>query len=171
MLLLDVWWFGARFMAIRFKVMGIEVMCDTADEALALATKMASAQQKARIEPAQPKVLAPALPPLPPRKTLFDEPAFRARKDGFNSTAATRTFLEVVEREWPEGASGEQLSEALGLKHPKALGGRLALINAKIKELGFEPENVYFVKRDSSTDGKRIWFSGKDCAALLKQLR
>lgn len=158
-------------MAIRFKVMGIEVMCDTADEALALATKMASAQQKAKVDPAQPKVVAPAFTPLPPRKTLFDQPVLRARKEGFNSTAATRTFLGVMERQWPEGASGEQLTEALGLNHPKALGGRLALINTKIKELGFEPEDVYFVKRDSSTDGKRIWFSGKDCAALLKQLR
>lgn len=158
-------------MAIRLKVMGVEVICDTADEALALATKMTLAQQKSRTEPTVPKPLAPVLE----SKTLFDDQRALDRhkqpKPGFDSTAATKTFLTILERQWPEGASGERLSEALGLNHPKALGGRLALINQRIKEFGFAPENVYSVKRDTTTEGKRMWFSGKDFDELMKQVR
>lgn len=157
-------------MAIRFQMLGIEMVCDTADEAYALASKLAKASQsqsqaRAPITLSLPDIKLPGRP-----SPSSDEPKTNQSRKPFDIDETLKTFMKALDRERPNAVTGEQLSEALGLAHPKALGGRLALINKRIKEFGFEPEDVYKMRRDSSAEGRRVWFCGEGFDRLLLQL-
>lgn len=178
-------------MSFRFKMMGIEVVCDTADEAFALATKVEAANRQgavaARFDVSQhtsksppdaggahkAKTLFPSVLPPSSDAALAATKAIlggKPKRKGFDKAEATSIFLKALDDAWPEGVSGDVLCSALGLSHPKALGGRLALINEYIKEAGFEADNVYFMKRDSKNEGKRTWYAGTDSGNLRKQM-
>ena len=159
-------------MSFRFTLSGIEFQCDTAEEAVALARKMAASSLAAKVENTPAKPVAKVNEGVPQAKPLQERLPIKMLKTvKFDATGTLRTFLETLDEHALEGASGEVLSEALKLNHPKALGGRLALINQRIKELHYSPEEVYFMKRDSATGGKRVWYSGKQLGSLLRILK
>ena len=181
-------------MSFRFKMMGIEVVCDTADEAFALASKVEAANRQvlapARVDTLENTSKLPPVAGLTPRgRALFPNlqppstevseaaaaakvamAAAKPKRRGFDKGEAAVIFLKALDDAWPEGVSGDVLCNALGLSHPKALGGRLALINEFIKESGFDADKVYFMRRDSKNEGKRTWFAGMDSGKLRAQL-
>lgn len=150
-------------MAFKINIAGIEVVCDSAEEAIALTQKLSGAKQQAQQPPAKKAtVVQPAQPELP----QFE--SFKA--GGFDTEAATKAFLSTIRRANGSGVNGEALASVLGVKHAKGLGGRLALINKKVVADGFRPEDLYYVVRDSSTDHLRRWYAGPKLGMYLDAL-
>lgn len=152
-------------MAFKINIGGIEVTCDSPEEAIALTQKLSAAAQSVKpvSQPIRkPAIVQPAQPELPQFETK--KPA------GFDLAGTVRNFLVTIEDAGQAGADGERLAAVLGLRHPKALGGRLALINKKVLEDGFRPEDLYRVVRDSSTDHQRRWYAGPKLDGYLAAL-
>jgi hypothetical protein len=149
-------------MALKIKYGGIEIVCETADEAIAVATKLAAHKQP-QAQAGTSQHASRAVPAFQGIKQP-DLPAFETRvfqKSGrFDVDKVAATFLKEIWSSREVGADGDHLSQALQLSHPKGLGGRIALINSKIVSDGLKPDDVYYVKRDSSTEGKRRWYPG-----------
>lgn len=65
-------------------------------------------------------------------------------------------FLTVID-EAANGADGEVIAKSLAVNHPKGIGSRTAWINAFLRKLGYEPDDVYATDRQASG---RVWTSG-----------
>jgi hypothetical protein len=157
-------------MAFKIKIAGTEVVCDSPEEAIALTQKLAAAIQPAKPQQ-QAQPLQPVRKPAISSSTQPELPQIEAPKtSGFDVASVAETFLETIRESGQTGADGERLASALHLKHPKGLGGRLALIKKKIESDGYQPEELFHVVRDSSTDHMRRWQAGPRIDDYLRHL-
>ena len=151
-------------MAFKIKYAGTEVVCETVQDVAALKAYMDSAERSTpRLQPkatARPFISA-AVPPHAPMGLR--------RAGGFDVWSATGKLLSTIQQ-GDGGAKGEALVSALEVQHPKGLGGRLALINRKIAEDGFEPEQVFTSVKDSSTGNERVWKPGPQLEEYMRKL-
>ena len=67
----------------------------------------------------------------------------------------TAAFLSTIRSAGNSGALTERIVNALDVDHPKAVGGRLAIVNRILASRGFKKENVY--SNDKSPEGPRLW--------------
>lgn len=140
----------ALVMAFRIKIAGVEVVCETADEVIALTGKMV-AQRTSAQAPATARQVHHRNEPI---ATI--PAAGSSINSKFDIKAQVRSFLIAIKEAGANGAAGDVLTSRLGLRHPKALGGRLALINEQIRKDGFLVDEIYKMNR---TDKRRHWLS------------
>jgi hypothetical protein len=71
-----------------------------------------------------------------------------------------------------DGLGGDVIANVLGVRHPKGIGSRAAIINRLLMELGFNVEEVYTNPRNNL--GDRTWKPGPKIthalAALLERM-
>lgn len=135
-------------MAIKVNFRGIEFTVNTAGEAAALAREL--------IDEPQPKLGRPAVKD----NDLFPETA--AAKEN----AIAVNFLNAIINNGA-GADSKQIAAAIGVSHPKGIGGRAAKINSMLSNLGFNPDDVY--SNTKTLDG-RIWKPRQRIGEALEKL-
>lgn len=144
-------------MAFKFKVQGFEIQCDTPQDAIALVQGLASEKSKSSSGKQSTSKPEAASAERPQSKT-------------FDVTKETVKFLDTILESGKKGADGETLADVLNLKHPKGLGGRIALINKKIKQDGYDLDDVFMVRRGVNGDTRRRWFSGSRLEDYLHEI-
>lgn len=105
---------------------------------------------------ATPLVTAPAHTPQPQPVVTTQLPFDEAPKvDG----AQALKFLQAIKESDPVGGlNAHQVSELLGVKHPKGIGSKAASINRVLDSYGYTVESVYTNHRGPF--GERIWAAG-----------
>jgi hypothetical protein len=81
----------------------------------------------------------------------------------------TDSFLSAIRTSGSGGVETQTIVHALGVKHPKAVGGRMAVVNKILEQRSFEPRDVY--SNDRNQDGVRMWRQRGKLDAALAAIR
>lgn len=81
---------------------------------------------------------------------------------------AALSFLTTIRDAGQSGAHTDAMMKSLGITAPKALGGRSAIINRVIEDIGYAQTQVYDNKR---TAAGRIWKPRKHLQDAIKALQ
>ena len=125
-------------MSIKINFNGIDIMVSTADEAAAVARKLAGTIDAPR---GRPKSAKPD-----------------AQKNGFDVEISALEFLRAIKVSDSDGATSDPIGKALHVKHPKGIGSRSGMVNDLLTTLGYRPDSVYTTAR--IPDEGRFWKPG-----------
>src|SRR5437763_5914755 len=127
-----------------FKVVfeGVEIQCETADEAVEIASKLGSASPERK------------------RTPHFEVNESRWTTHRFQSFIGQlrerqRTFLSHVVSN-PDGVTDASLRQVLGLNTNKGMGPILTGISRRAKKLGFSLEDIITSEKLNLTNGDRV---------------
>ena len=84
-------------------------------------------------------------------KKMEAEAVSMAKELGGDRMLVTRAFLNAIRR--TPGMDAHQIGKVLNAKHLKGLGPRTMLVHNVLRELGFEPDQVY--SSDRTAQGRR----------------
>lgn len=146
-------------MAIRFKVLGIDVSADSADDAVALLTKLSKAGMGSRAEntPSSKAVVTHERSwPLPtgsvlPQQDQAPSTANQATLPLAAQSADVRLrqkaeltlpFLRAVKAAGLDGMDTEAMMRVFQTSKPKGLGSKTGQVNDVLKSLGLDPDQV-----------------------------
>jgi hypothetical protein len=161
-------------MALKFKILGIEVVADDAAEAYALLSQVAKAELKAP----RPAAVANGVPSAPwPLPTLLPAPAPQQLPLPSSSESAAQNhraemaerFLKAVKACGNRGLDTKGMLHVFNTQKPKALGSKTGVVNAVLEQLGFRPNDAYQGERAATgkvfKPGPRIDDAINACAA------
>jgi len=129
----------------RIMVNGIEVRCDTEDEALRLARLAARPENPT-------STVVSATPRARGRPPLYGK-SHRAKREAAAVDTSHR-FLEMLNAAGTSGITSGRLVEVFALPHARAVGGMMVTVRKTVTTLGFRPDDVFARK---GKPGSRRW--------------
>src|SRR5438552_1843788 len=113
--------YDASIMSIKINFNGIDITVSTADEAAAVARKLAGTVDAPRGRPKSAKPDAPT--------------------NGFDVGMSALEFLRAIKVADSDGATSDPIGKALRVKHPKGIGSRSGMVNELLTSLGYRPDS------------------------------
>jgi Trp operon repressor len=142
-------------MSIKISLHGIEVEASTAAEALEIIRGMTNL-----------KDWPPSVVPPKAKSAHQVNTATLFLLDPDELRMANR-FLEALKKAGPDGVSTDTVAMAVGVDHPKAVGGRMARINNLLEAFQLDQRNIY---SNLKTANGRIWKPRRGIDSAISQI-
>jgi hypothetical protein len=148
-------------MSIKFSVDGIEFTADTAAEAAAMLRELRMHRGvSSTLAGRRGRAGAAPRGDHAPGELKAEFPAW--------AHGAALKFLTTIRDGGSKGIGSTLVMKALDTTKPKAIGGRSAIINRLLQELGFSPSQVY---DNSRTPIGRVWAPKKQIGVAIDKLQ
>ena len=152
-------------MGIKVKINGLEFDCETADQALELADRYQSREERARILSDAKAAIRSANASAAPKRV---DQRGRSRSSEEASERAI-AFLTVINLGGASGLSTAEIAAKMSLPSARGVGGYASGTSKIFKELKIEVGRAY--RQESRRDGTLQWYPGTDLEGVIAKLR